>query len=169
MLGAQPVLPSAQVGTGRKGRSKKVKGEGFFGDLLGDIPIIGNIAKGIGLGKAPRGRPRKVRGGMEEMPTGTLLTKEHSVQPKSGKVLAKPVAQKARYGSPPREQMIKPKDFKDSPPKVPKKGIKGGRVTPAGAGKKSSVRGQMISKIMKAKGMTLGQASKYLKEHPEGV
>jgi hypothetical protein len=40
---------------------------------------------------------------------------------------------------------------------------------PAGAGKKkSSARGQMISKIMKSKGMTLGQASKYLKENPQG-
>jgi len=38
---------------------------------------------------------------------------------------------------------------------------------PAGAGKKkSSARGQMISKLMKEKGMTLGQASKYLKENP---
>ncbi len=38
----------------------------------------------------------------------------------------------------------------------------------SGAGKKSSARGQMISKIMKSKGMTLGQASKYLKENPQG-
>jgi len=40
----------------------------------------------------------------------------------------------------------------------------------AGAGKKkSSVRGQMISKLMSQNpGLTLGQASKYLKENPQG-
>jgi len=40
----------------------------------------------------------------------------------------------------------------------------------AGAGKKkSSVRGQMISKLMRENpGLTLGQASKYLKENPQG-
>jgi hypothetical protein len=36
----------------------------------------------------------------------------------------------------------------------------------SGAGKRSA-RGQAISRIMKSKGMTLPQASKYLKEHPE--
>lgn len=41
----------------------------------------------------------------------------------------------------------------------------GGRVTVSGAGR--SARGQAISKLMKNKGLTLGQASKYLKEHPE--
>ncbi len=39
--------------------------------------------------------------------------------------------------------------------------------TPYGGAKKSSKRGQMISKLMKEKGMQLGQASKYLKDHPE--
>jgi hypothetical protein len=37
---------------------------------------------------------------------------------------------------------------------------------PKGAGKKkSTARGQAIAKLMKEKGMTLGQASKYLKEN----
>lgn len=36
-----------------------------------------------------------------------------------------------------------------------------------GAGKKTSERGQMIAKLMKGSGMTLGQASKYLKENPQ--
>jgi hypothetical protein len=47
--------------------------------------------------------------------------------------------------------------------------FQGGRVTPAGAGVpagagKRSARGQAIAKLMKEKGMTLGQASKHLKE-----
>ncbi len=154
MLGAQPVLPSAQVGTGR------------------------------------RGRPRKVKGGMDLAPEGYVLTRDPSIQARKV-VPVKPEVKRTRYGSPPREQTIVTASFADSPPKVPKKGIrapasppreqmikpkssppkvpkkgiKGGRVAPAGAGKKSSVRGQMISKIMKEKGMTLGQASKYLKEN----
>jgi hypothetical protein len=49
------------------------------------------------------------------------------------------------------------------------KGLKdkvGGAASGAGKGKRSA-RGQAISRIMKSKGMTLPQASKYLKEHPE--
>lgn len=42
---------------------------------------------------------------------------------------------------------------------------KGGNCCEGGAKKKSSARGQLISKIMKEKGMTLGQASKYIKEN----
>jgi hypothetical protein len=133
-LGAQPVLPSAQVGNGRCGR----------------------------------GRPRKVKGGMDERPSsaitpsGSVLTKDPGVLP-TKTPLVKPKPVRARLPSPPPAQTnTTQKLLQRGPPPTPKKG---GRVAPAGAGKKSSARGQMISKIMKEKGLTLGQASKYLKEH----
>jgi hypothetical protein len=44
-------------------------------------------------------------------------------------------------------------------------GRAGGAAPMEKAAKKSSQRGQMISKLMKEQGMTLGEASKHLKEH----
>jgi hypothetical protein len=44
-------------------------------------------------------------------------------------------------------------------------GRSGGRKAMPKEAKKSSQRGQMISRLMKEHGMTLGQASKHLKEH----
>jgi hypothetical protein len=85
---------AGKAGAGMAGASNgTMEGEGFLGDLLGGIPIIGNIARGIGLGKGEKAKkPSKATG--------------------------------AR-----------------------------------------SARGAMVSKLMKEQGMSLGEASRYIKEH----
>lgn len=127
MLGAQPVLPSAQVGSGRRGRPRKVKG-GMEGAPHPSPPkITKKLSK---VSQVPLVKPRPVRARLPSPPPAQTNTTQKLIE----------------RGAPPPPQ-------------------KGGRVAPAGAGKKSSARGQMISKIMKEKGLTLGQASKYLKEN----
>jgi hypothetical protein len=43
--------------------------------------------------------------------------------------------------------------------------VKGGRRAPASAGDKRKKRGALISKLMRQNNMTLGEASKHIKEH----
>lgn len=91
---ALKALGAGKAGAGMAGASNgTMEGEGFLGDLLGGIPIIGNIARGIGLGKG-------------------------------------------------------------------EKKAKASKATGA-----RSARGAMVSKLMKEQGMTLGEASRYIKEH----
>jgi hypothetical protein len=42
---------------------------------------------------------------------------------------------------------------------------KGGKRAPAGPSDARRKRGAMVSRLMKEKGMTLGEASKHIKEH----
>jgi hypothetical protein len=85
---------AGRAGAGMAGASNgTMEGEGFLGDLLGGIPILGSVVKGIGLGKG-------------------------------------------------------------------EKKAKASKATGA-----RSARGAMVSKLMKEQGMSLGEASRYIKEH----
>jgi hypothetical protein len=115
-----------------------------------------------------RGRPRKMCGGASGGTTSAPpagLEVEHGI---ADSQLAPNVRPAVAYGNPPQAV----DSFKNNtvgmgrPRKMAGAALAGAAM--AGAGKKTrapSARGAMISKLMKEKGMTLGQASKHIKEH----
>lgn len=135
--------------------------------LPGPVGTAAKVASGVlGLGGAKgRGRPRKIAGGAGTTSApGAGIEVEHAV---ADSQLAPNVRPALAYGNPPQASA----SFK-------KNSVGMGRMRGCGmpddveclAGgakktRKPSARGAMISKLMKEKGMTLGEASKYLKEH----
>lgn len=158
---------------------------GLASFIPGPIGMAGKVASGVlgaadalGVGSGQtflpgavrkgRGRPRKMCGGSgggtsSAPPAG--LEVEHGI---ADSQLAPNVRPAVAYGNPPQAVEA----FKNNtvgmgrPRKMAGAALAGAAM--AGAGKKTrapSARGGMISKLMKEKGMTLGQASKHLKEH----
>jgi hypothetical protein len=118
----------------------------------------------VGMGKAAgAGKNKMACGGAmptHRMPDGTIMPGA-----KHGGVVSKKGREDEKLGM--EIAMIKKKMKGSAPPAgagAPCMTCKGG-APPAGAGKKSTARGQAIAKLMKEKGMTLGQASKFLKEN----
>lgn len=131
--------------------------------IPGPIGAVGKVVSGA-LGGA---KPRKMRGGAGYAVEHSMMSPAMSGEPGSGLGgqdvppggLA-PVA----YGNPPQA----PASFKRNTVGMGRAG--GGRAggaAPAGGAKpkRASARGQMVSKLMREKGMTLGEASRYIKEH----
>jgi len=151
--------------------------------LPGPVGTAAKVASGVlGLGGAKagagqqflpgavrkgRGRPRKLSGGAgggtySAPPAG--LEVEHAV---ADSQLAPNVRPAVAYGNPPQASTSFKKNTVGMG-KMAGAGMPDMAECMAGAGKKTrkpSARGAMISKLMKEKGLTLGQASKYLKEH----
>ena len=118
----------------------------------------------VGMGRpAGAGKNKMACGGAmptHRMPDGTIMPGA-----KHGGVVSKKGREDEKLGM--EIAMIKKKMKGSAPPAgagAPCMTCKGG-APPAGAGKKSTARGQAIAKLMKEKGMTLGQASKFLKEN----
>jgi hypothetical protein len=152
----------------------KLHGEGFFSDFLegmkGSAASGGAMSGGAapeqkvlaGMTRKGRGRPRKMDGGFggtTSAPMGREV--DHGV---ADSQLAPNTVAPVAYGNPPQA----PASFRKNTvgmgkPSTAKCGMTGG--AKAKAPRKPSARGAMISKLMKEKGMTLGQASKHLKEH----
>lgn len=148
----------------------------------GTVGTVGRVASGIlGNGAPPRGRgrPRKMCGGNAPHSSTAnaighaMLGSIDGLKPGGGlggqDVPPNGIAP-VGYGNPPQA----PASFKRNTVGMgrPRKtlGADGHGMAPApkmsGAGSGArSARGQMISKIMRERGLTLGQASKYLKEH----
>ena len=151
---------------------------GIASMMPGTIGTVGRVASGIlgnGQPKRGRGRPRKMCGGnAPHASTGNAIehaemAPAYSSLPGAGlggaDVPPNGIAPMA-YGNVPQA----PASFKRNTVGMgrPRKalGADGHGMAPAPkmAGGRSA-RGQMISKLMKEKGLTLGQASKWLKEH----
>lgn len=147
----------------------------FIPGPIGAVGKVGSVLSGLaqGLGKPEqqflpgavrkgRGRPRKLAGGAgggtsSAPPAG--LEVEHAV---ADSQLAPNVRPAVAYGNPPQAAAA----FKRNTVGMGKH--KAPAAEMEGCGKKTrkpSARGAMISKLMKEHGMTLGQASKHLKEH----
>lgn len=150
--------------------------------IPGPIGTAAKVASGVmGMGapeqkflpgavRKGRGRPRKMCGGaggatISAAPAGIEV--EHGV---ADSQLAPNVRPAVAYGNPPQASASFKKNTVGMGRKMTGCGING-MVAPecmSGGAKKArkpSARGAMISKLMKEKGMTLGQASKYLKEN----
>ena len=172
-IGTVGRVASGLMGSGatrRRGRPKKMpvemeekmEGEGFISNL--GIPVISNIAGLFGLGKGRRGRPRKMTGGAgggttSLPPAGREV--EHNV---ADSQLAPNTRAPVAYGNPPQPSTGFQKNTV---------GMGMGKMSgcaTGGAKKKRapSARNMLISKLMRGQGMSLAQASRYLKEHPEG-
>jgi hypothetical protein len=150
----------------------------FIPGPIGMAGKVGSVLSGLaqGLGKPEqqflsgairkgRGRPRKMAGGAGTTSApGAGIEVEHAV---ADSQLAPNVRPAVAYGNPPQAAA----SFK-------KNSVGMGRMKGCGmpddveclAGgakktRKPSARGAMISKLMKEHGMSLGEASKYLKEH----
>ena len=147
--------------------------------IPGPIGTIGKVASGVmGLGKGGqailpgmtrkgRGRPRKMTGGAgggttSAPPAGFEV--EHAVADSQVAPNTRPAV---AYGNPPQPSA----GFMKNTVGMGRGGNVFNDVECMAGGKKKrapSKRNVLISQLMKGKGMSLGQASKYLKEHPEG-
>jgi hypothetical protein len=167
----------------------KLHGEGFFSDFLDGLKSvlkpaasvasmlpgvpgsIGKVASGLlgsgmpeqkvlaGMTRKGRGRPRKMAGGFggtTSAPMGREV--DHGL---ADSQLAPNTVAPVAYGNPPQA----PASFRKNTVGMGKPAGKCGMTGGAKAPRKPSARGAMISKLMKEKGMTLGQASKHIKEH----
>jgi len=145
--------------------------------LPGPIGIAGRIASGVmGSGQVLAGVTRKGRGRPKKMLCGAGTTSappfgKQVVHNVADSQLAPNVSPAVAYGNPPQAVV----GFKRNtvgmgrPKNVCGAGMYGTDMKGTGIATKKtrapSARGAMISKLMKENGMTLGQASKHLKEH----
>lgn len=125
----------------------------------------------VGMGRAMLGRPGHgtykggMKGGMDSPPR--LVEKSGpnipgDVTPPRRPKAVRPPAPK----TPPSQMQRMPDSF--IPPKNPRKqGKPAPKPAPPMEGGGRSARGQKIAALMKSKGMSLGEASKYLKQHPD--
>jgi hypothetical protein len=169
----------------------KLHGEGFFSDFLDGLKsvlkpaasiasmlpgapgAIGKVASGLlgsgmheqkvlsGAVRKGRGRPPKMAGGFggtTSAPMGREVVSATADSQLTPNAVA-PVA----YGNAPQA----PASFRRNTVGMGKPDTKCGMTGGAKvkAPRKPSARGAMISKLMKGSGMTLGQASKYIKEN----
>lgn len=141
--------------------------------IPGPIGAVGKVVSGA-LGGA---KPRKMRGGAGYAVEHSMMSPTSVGMPGSaagGQDVPPGGIAPVAYGNVPQA----PASFKRNTVGMGRAG--GGRAggaAPAGAGnlhivhegmgkpKRASARGQMVSKLMKEKGMTLGEASRYIKEH----
>ena len=190
--GAAPVEPAVL----KKARAKKALtgGAGMYAETAqrqnapaaARVPASGaTVAPGavapvseMGAPEAPASFQRNTvgmgrkRGGMEPpamVPESGKSFRPGTVTPPKKPKADRPLAKAAeavsgvpRTKTPPKQ--VKSRDLPEviAPPALVPKGKK-----PAAKGGARSVRGQKIAALMKGKGMTLGQASKYLKENPD--
>ena len=140
---------------------KEIRGSGIFGDILGSIPLLGSVAgplaKSIGLGKKPRAKKAK-----PSMQGDGFLSDLIGSVPILGSV-AGPLAKSIGLGKTGGKKYVLNK-------------TQGGRVQmladgkigfgKTGAGITGGVkRSDIVKKVMNEKGLSMIQASKYVKDN----
>jgi hypothetical protein len=133
----------------------KMHGAGFLDDFYGGMKGCGKLTITHGAGDqiahapmmpASVGMPGAAAGG-QDVPRGAVAPRAYGNVPQAPAAFARNAVGEGR----PRGR--------------PRKASRSSSPVPVVVGGARQARGQMISKLMREHGMTLGQASKYLKEH----
>lgn len=184
--GSDGMMKGGAYGEGRALRKhlEKLHGGEWFSEFVGGMMKKEESESEVEMEEKKmkgRGRPRKMAGGAgggttSAPPAGFEV--EHAMADSQVAPNTRPAI---AYGNPPQASPA----FKKNTVGMGMKGCgiardvecmaagagMAGAGAPAGAGKKKrapSARNMLISKLMKGKGMSLAEASKYLKEHPQG-
>ncbi len=162
-IGLAGNIASAVMGNGKCGM-KKMKG-GASDNIT--APPSGRQVSHAMMSPAEMGLAGQALGG-QDVPPGGVAPVAYGNAPQAPASFARNAVGEGMLGGPGRG--IRKGGAKKAMLGLPGHGVMKGSARPAGAGVasgagKRSARGQAIAKLMKEKGMTLPQASKYLKEH----